>query len=122
VLGPTQRRSGKRFMSHANRAAKFAHNRNKTGCETLAQRRMIARICSLFKAHTGRRSYKATGHIILKPCYLSRVDHYQKIRTRKQRTYVGKYSFVIGPLKARISYLQAYWRLSFFIKHFYKKG
>ena len=27
-------------------------------------------------------------------CYLGRGDHNQKIRTRKQRTDVGKYSFV----------------------------
>jgi hypothetical protein len=31
---------------------------------------------------------------LLKPCYLSRVDHNWKIRTRKQRTDVGKYLFV----------------------------
>jgi hypothetical protein len=36
-----------------NRAAKFAHNTNETGWETLAQRRRIARICALFKAYTG---------------------------------------------------------------------
>jgi hypothetical protein len=29
------------------------------------------------------------------PSYLSRVDHYWKIRARKQRTDVGKFSFVI---------------------------
>ena len=28
------------------------------------------------------------------PSYLSRVDHYWKIRPRKQRTGIGKYSFV----------------------------
>jgi len=27
------------------------------------------------------------------PSYLTRVDHYWKIRTRKQRTDIGKYSF-----------------------------
>jgi len=31
---------------------------------------------------------------LLKPYYLSRDDHNRKIRTRKQRTYVGKFSFV----------------------------
>ena len=30
---------------------------------------------------------------ILKSCYLIRDDHNQKIRTRKQRTDIGKYSF-----------------------------
>jgi hypothetical protein len=28
------------------------------------------------------------------PCYLSRVDHDRKIRSRKQKTDIGKYSFV----------------------------
>ena len=35
-----------------------------------------------------------TGNKLLKPCYLSRDDRNRKIRTRKQRTDVGKYSFV----------------------------
>jgi hypothetical protein len=77
-----------------NSAAKFAHNTNETGWETLAQRRRIARICALFKAYTGTRAWKAIGDRLLKPCYLSRDDHNRKIRTRKQRTDVGKYSFV----------------------------
>jgi hypothetical protein len=34
------------------RAAKFA-NRDKTGWETLAERRMVARLCALYKAYTG---------------------------------------------------------------------
>jgi hypothetical protein len=45
--------------------------------------------------HTpGRRASKAVGDRLLKPCYLSRVDQNRRIRTRKQRTDVGKYSFV----------------------------
>jgi hypothetical protein len=67
-----------------NRAAKFAHNTNETVWETLAQRRRIARTCALFKAHTGRRAWKAIGDRLLNPCYLSRVDHNRKIRTRKK--------------------------------------
>ena len=39
-------------------------------------------------------AWKAIGNTILKPCYLRRSDHNRKIRTRKQRTDVGKYSFV----------------------------
>ena len=35
------------------RAAKFANNINESGWESLAQRRLIARICALFKACTG---------------------------------------------------------------------
>jgi hypothetical protein len=55
---------------------------------------MIARICALFKAYTGGRAWKTIGDRLLKPCYLGRDDHSRKIRTRKQRTDVGKYSFV----------------------------
>jgi hypothetical protein len=46
------------------------------------------------KAYNGGRAWKAIGDTFLKPCYLSRDDHNRKIRTRKQRTDVGKYSFV----------------------------
>jgi len=34
------------------RAAKFANNVNELGLETLAQHRLIAQICALFKAYT----------------------------------------------------------------------
>ena len=76
------------------RAAKFANNINESGWETLAQRRLVARICALFKAYTRGRAWKVIGDRLLKPCYLSRGDHNRKIRTRKQRTDVGKYSVV----------------------------
>ena len=82
------------------RAAKFANNINESGWETLAQRRLIARIYTLFKAYTGGRDWKAIGDRLLKPCYLSRDDHNRKIRTRKQRTDVGKYSFVNRTIKS----------------------
>jgi len=38
---------------------------------------------------------------LLQPCYLSTDDHHQKIRTRKQRTDVGKYSFVDRAIKTQ---------------------
>jgi hypothetical protein len=44
-------------------------------------------------------AWKAIGDRLLKPCYLSREDHKKKIRTRKQRTDVGKYSFVNRTIK-----------------------
>jgi len=72
------------------RAAKFANNINKSSWETLAQRRLIARMCALFKACTGRRTWKATGNILLKPCCLSRDNHNWKSRTRKKGKDVGK--------------------------------
>jgi hypothetical protein len=94
------------------RAAKFGNNTNETGWETLPQRRMIARICALFKGYTGGPAWKALGDRLLKPCYLSRDDHNRKISTRKQGTDVGKYSFVNRAIKTGINYLQTYWRLS----------
>ena len=82
------------------RAAKFANNINESGWETLAQRRLIARICALFKACTGRLAWKAIGDRLLKPCYLSRDGHNRKIRAREQRTDVGKYSVVNRTIKS----------------------
>jgi len=83
------------------RVAKFANNINESGWETLALRRLIARICTLFKAYTGGRAWKATGDRLQKPCYLSMDDHNRKFRTRKKRTDVGKYSFVNRTIKSR---------------------
>jgi hypothetical protein len=37
---------------------------------------------------------EAIGDRLEKPCYLSRVDHNRKIRSRKQKTDIGKYFFV----------------------------
>ena len=79
---------------------KFANNINEFGWETVAQRRLIARICAIFKTHTGRWAWKAIGNRLLKPCYLSWGHHIRKIRTRKQRTDVGKYSFVNRTIKS----------------------
>jgi len=75
------------------RAAKIAKLKNDRGWETLGQRRMIARLCALFKAYTGEPAWRAIGDRLLRPCYLGRDDHNYKIRTRKQRTDVGKFSF-----------------------------
>jgi hypothetical protein len=75
-----------------NKAAKFAHHTGGLDWESLAQRRKIARMCALFKAYTGER--EAIGKRLQLPSYLSRVDHNWKIRARKQRTDVSKYSFV----------------------------
>ena len=40
------------------RSAKFANNINGSGWETVAQRRLIALICVLFRAYTGRQYWK----------------------------------------------------------------
>jgi len=42
----------------------------------------------------GRRAWKAIGERLQGQCYLSRNDQGCKIRTRKQRTDIGKYCFV----------------------------
>jgi hypothetical protein len=84
------------------KAAKFAigHNhRNGSDWESLAQRRKIARLCALFKAYTGERAWKAIGERLQGPCYWSRDDHDRKVRSRKQRTDIGKYSFVNRTIK-----------------------
>jgi hypothetical protein len=51
-------------------------------------------MCAFYKAYTGERAWKAIRDGLEAPSYLSRVDRNWKIRARKQRTDVGKYSFV----------------------------
>ena len=94
MLGPYREIQASVLNPVQKREAKFANNINESGWETSAQRRLIARICALFKAYTGGRAWKAIGDRLLKPCYLSRDVLNRKIRTGKQRTDVGKYSFV----------------------------
>jgi len=77
-----------------NKAAKFAHYSRGSDWESRAQCRKIALMCALYKAYTGERAWKAIGDRLQAPSYLSRVDHHWKIRARKQRTDIGKYSFV----------------------------
>jgi hypothetical protein len=51
-------------------------------------------MCALYKAYTGQRAWKTIGDRLQAPSHLSRIDHHWKIRSRKQRTDIGKYSFV----------------------------
>ena len=44
-------------------------------------------------------TWKVIGDRLRRRSYLSRVDHVGKIRDRKQRTDIGKYSFVNGTIK-----------------------
>ena len=74
--------------------AKFAHHTYSPNWETLASSRKLSRICALFKAYSGEHAWKPIGERLQLPHYLSRVDHERKIRTRRQRTDIGKYSFV----------------------------
>jgi hypothetical protein len=77
-----------------NKAAKFAHHAGGLHWECLGQRRKITCMCALFKVYTGERAGKAFGDRLQVSSYVCRVDHNWKIRARKQRTDVGKYSFV----------------------------
>jgi hypothetical protein len=76
------------------KAAKFAHHMNSLNWETLASHRKLSCICALYKAYSGEWAWKAISDRLQRPHYLSRVDHLQKIRSRRQRTDIGKYSFV----------------------------
>jgi hypothetical protein len=46
------------------------------------------------QTYTGERAWRATGDRLQGPCYLCRGDHNKEIRSRKQRTGIGIYSFV----------------------------
>ena len=84
------------------KAAQFTNHTKDSDWEVLAQLRTIARLCALFKAYSGERAWKVIRDRLRRPYYLSRVDHVRKIRDRKQRTVIGKYSFV----KTGTNYLQ----------------
>ena len=79
--------------------AQFTDHTNDSDWETLAQRKTLARICALFKAYSGERAWKAIRHRLRRPSYLSRADNVRKIGDRKQRTDIGKYSFVNRTIK-----------------------
>jgi hypothetical protein len=64
------------------------------------RQQLLGTVCAFFKAYTGGRAWKTIGDRLLKPYYLGRDDHSRKIRTRKQRTDVGKYSFVNRTMKS----------------------
>ena len=76
------------------KAAKFAHQTNRSNWETLAWRRKLLSLCALFKAFSGEWVWMAIGNRLQRPLYLSRVDYERKIRSRRQRTDIGKYFFV----------------------------
>ena len=76
------------------KAAKFVHHRKSPNWENLASRRKLSRICALFKTYSGERTWKPIGDRLQRSHYLSIVDHERKTRSRRQRTDIGKYSFV----------------------------
>ena len=73
---------------------KFVHHKISPNWETLASHRKLLRICALFRAYSGERAWKPIVDRLERPHYLSRVDHERKIRSRRQRTDIGKYSFL----------------------------
>ena len=81
------------------KAVRFTNHTEDSEWETLTQSRTIARLCTLFKAYSGERAWKAIRDRLRRPYYLSRVDHVRKIRDRRQRTDIGKYSFVNRAIK-----------------------
>jgi len=81
------------------KAAQFTTHTKDSDWETLTQCRTIARLCVLFKPYSGERAWKATRDRLRRAYCLIRVDHVQKIRDRKQRTDIGKYSLVTRTIK-----------------------
>jgi hypothetical protein len=94
VLGSVQGGTNKCVRQGAKEAAKFAHYANSPNWETLASHRKLSRVCALFRAYSGEPAWKDIGDRLQRPHYLSRVDHERKIGSRRQRTDIGKYSFV----------------------------
>ena len=76
------------------KAAQFTNHTEDSDWKTFAHHRMIAHLYTLFKAYSGERAWKAICDMLRRPKYLSRADHVWKIRGRKQRTDIRKYSFV----------------------------
>jgi hypothetical protein len=76
------------------KTTKFAYHMSESNWETLLLRRNISRVCALFKAYSGEQAWKVIGDRLQRPNYLSRIDHDWKIRNTRQRTDIGKYSFV----------------------------
>ena len=92
--GPYRERQISALDRVQKKGAKFAHHSNSPKWETLASRRKLSRFCALYKAYCGERAWKAVGNRLERPHYLSRVDHERKIMDGRQRTDIGKYSFV----------------------------
>jgi len=64
-------------------AAQFTNRKKDCDCETLAQRRTMARLWALFKAYSGEGVWKAIGDRLQRVYCLSGVDRVRKLRDRK---------------------------------------
>ncbi|KAJ4430057.1 hypothetical protein ANN_22265 [Periplaneta americana] len=84
------------------RAAKFVKGKREDGndtikelkWETLENRRRKTRITALYRAHLGQKAWVDITARLEKPTYYGRNDHDFKIKCRKQKTDVGKFSFL----------------------------
>ena len=65
-----------------------------TAWQIAAQRRTVTRSCALVIPYSRERAWKAIRDRLRRAYCLSRVDHVRKIMDRKQRSDIGKYSFV----------------------------
>ena len=81
------------------KAAQFTDPTKDSDCETLDQLRTIASLYAPFEAYCGEPAWKAIRDRLRRPYYFSRVDHVRKLRDRKQRTDIGKCSFVSRTIK-----------------------
>jgi len=78
----------------------FSQKIETTGCfelrclSTKVDAGLLSRMCALFKAYSGELAWKVIRDRLQRPHYLSRVHHERKIRSRRQSSDVGKYSFV----------------------------
>jgi hypothetical protein len=82
-----------RVNSYFKTAQFTNHTKNSDG-ETLARRRMIERLLHDLKRFPGELAWRAVHDRMRRSYSLSRVDRVRKIRDIKQRTDIGKYSFV----------------------------
>jgi hypothetical protein len=81
------------------KVAQFTNHTKDYDWETLAHRRTIAHLRALLKEYCGERAGKAAGDRKRRASCLSRADRVRKIRDRKQRTDIGKCSFVNRAIK-----------------------
>jgi hypothetical protein len=88
------------------KTAQFGIHTKDYDWETLAQCRPIARLCALFKAYCGERSWRAIRDRLRRRYYLGMVDRVRKIGDRRQRTDSGKFSFVNRIIKIGTNYRQ----------------
>jgi len=94
MLGPNTEGQINALDQVQKKAAQFRNHRNVSDWETLVQLGTIECLSTIFKAYCGERTWKAIRNRLRRPYCVIKVDHVRKIRDRKQRMDIGKYSFV----------------------------